>query len=292
MYNILIWGTGYEYNNYFNNIRLLELKGQISVVGITSNDKEINTFIDNYPFVHKENIKSLNFDYCIVAMRGNIPHIINEAESLGIEKSKLIPIRALSIPNIDFNEYIKLKKSDLTIFSRNCWAGLCYHRLGLEYLSPTINMWEKEDDFNKLMLNLDTYMPYSVEFVETYYDTYENREYPIGRLNDILLNFSHYESFDQAVSCWEKRKKRINKNNILIVSHTNSEKTLYEFEDIPYKNKLIFTSLDINTPSSYRLHPDDYGHLEIPVNKTAFGRNNIFDIIALCNHEDNYIRVK
>ena len=292
MYNILIWGTGHEYNIYINCIRLLELKGQVSVVGVTSNDKDITVSIDGYPFVQKENIKYLNFDYCIVAV-ANMSLIINEAENLGIEKSKLIPIRVLSIPNIDFNEYIKLKNSHLTIFSPMCWGGVCYHRLGLEFLSPTINMAETVDDFNKLMLDLDTYMSYPVEFAKTGYDSNQKREYPIGLLNDIHLHFNHYESFDQAVSCWEKRKKRINKNNILVVSYATSEKTLYEFESIPYKNKLIFTSLDVNTPSSYHLNPDDseksYGIL---VNKTASGAINVLDIIALCNHDDNYIRVK
>ena len=294
MYNILIWGTGHEYNHYFNCIRLLELKDQISIVGITSNDKDINTSIDDYPFVQKEDINSLDFDYCIVAIANMSPLIINEAESLGIEKSKLIPIRVLSIPNIDFNEYIKLKNSHLTIFSPNCWAGVCYHRLGLEFLSPMINMFEDRDDFNKLMLNIDTYMSYPVEFVETRYERNLKRYYPVGHLNDILLHFNHYESFDQAVSCWEKRKQRINKNNILIVSNTNSEKTAYEFENIPYKNKLIFTPFDVNTPSSYQLnYSDDPEKFGMFVTKTTVSSSNsILDLIAFCNHEDNYSRIK
>lgn len=291
MYRILIWGTGHEYNRYFNCIRLLELKKQISIVGVTSNDRDITTSIDDYPFVKKNDVNSLDFDYCIVAM-ADISPIFNEVENLGIEKSKLIPIRALSIPNIDFYEYIKLKNSHLTIFSPNCWGGVCYHRLGLEFLSPMINMFENRDDFNKLMINLDTYMSYPVEFVELKYADDIKREYPIGRLNDILLHFNHYYSFDQAVSCWERRKKRINKNNILIVSFTNSEKTLYEFENIPYKNKLIFTSLDVSTPSSHHINLDDLGRLGAPVNRTALGAKNILDIIAFCNHEDNYIRIK
>lgn len=291
MFNVLIWGTGHEYNHYFNCIRLLELKGQISIVGVTSNDKDINSSIDDYPFVQKADINSLNFDYCIVAM-ANMSLMVNEAESLGIEKSKLIPIRVLSIPHIDFNEYIKLKNSHLTIFSSNCWGGVCYHRLGFEFLSPTINMFEDLDDFNKLMLNLDTYMSYPVEFVELRYTDALKREYPVGRLNDILLYFNHYESFDQAVSCWERRKKRINKNNILVVSYADSEKTLYEFENIPYKNKLIFTSLAVKTPSSYHLNHDELGRLWAPVNATASGNKNILDIIAFCNHENNYSRIK
>lgn len=291
MYNVLIWGTGREYNNYINCIRLLEFKEQIVVVGITSNDKDITVSIDNWPFIQKEDVYSLSFDYCIVAM-ADMSLIINEAENLGIETSRLIPIRVLAIPNIDFDKYIKLKNSSLTIFSPNCWAGICYHKLGLEFLTPTINMWENVDDFNKLMLNLDTYMTYPVEFFKEGYEPKLKRLYPIGLLNDIPLHFNHYEKFTEAVNCWEKRKRRINKNNILIVSYAVPEKTLYEFENIKYKNKLIFTALDVNTPSSYHLSPDQSENYGITVNGTASGSSNILDIIAFLNHEDSYIRIK
>ena len=91
MYNVLIWGTSREYNNYINCMRLLELKEQITIVGITSNDRDNDISIDNYPFVKKEDVYLLDFDFCIVAM-ADMSLIINEAESLGIEKSKLIPI--------------------------------------------------------------------------------------------------------------------------------------------------------------------------------------------------------
>lgn len=101
-----------------------------------------------------------------------------------------------------------------------------------------------------------------VEFVKTEYIDNIGK-CPAGMLNDIFLYFTHY----------------------------SSEKTLYEFENIPYKNKLIFTPLDIDTPSSYHLNLDDslgFGGL---ANETSRGNKNILDIIAFCNHEDNYIRV-
>ena len=69
MYTVLIWGTGRDYNSHFNCIRLLELQGQISVVGVTSDDKSITASIDGYPFVRKSDIRSLDFDYCIVAVK-------------------------------------------------------------------------------------------------------------------------------------------------------------------------------------------------------------------------------
>ena len=288
---MLIWGTGTEYNKYYNCIKLLEYKEQISIVGVTSNDKDIHSSIDNYPFIKKSSILSIDFDYCIVAL-ANMSSIVSEAEELGIEKSQLIPIRIFSIPDLNFNEYIKMKKSSLTIFSPNCWAGVCYHRLGLEFLSPTINMFEDLDDFNKLMMNLDAYMRYPVDFVETRYNPILKRDYPVGGIGDILLYFNHYENFEEAVLCWEKRKKRINQKNILVVSYACSEKTLYDFEKLPYEHKLIFTSLKIKTPSSYFLNLDNEGRLWAPVNETAHGSKNILNIVSLLNHDKEFIRVK
>lgn len=33
----------------------------------------------------------------------------------------------------------RLTNSDFTIIAPNCYAGIMYHRLGLQFLSPTIN---------------------------------------------------------------------------------------------------------------------------------------------------------
>lgn len=183
MFNVLIWGTGAEYNRNFNCIKLLEYKGEISVVGVTSNDKDVTVSIDNYQFIKKDEIPSLNFDYCIVTIM-NFCGIIAEAERLGIHKSKLIPSHVLSIPHFNFNDYIRLKNSSLTIFSTNCWAGICYHRLGLEFLSPTINMFEDQDDFNRFMMDLDSYLLYDVEFAEMQFESILKRDYPVGILGE------------------------------------------------------------------------------------------------------------
>ena len=93
MYNILIWGTGRLYNQYFNLIKYYEEKKEISIIGVVSNDVEINNTIDGYTFYKKHHIKKLNFDYCIVAIK-NFESIKEEATTLGIPIKKLIPVRA------------------------------------------------------------------------------------------------------------------------------------------------------------------------------------------------------
>ena len=68
MYNVIIWGTGHCYNRFFNALKLQELKGSVKVLAVISNDKDINHYIDGYPFLPKGEAISLKFDYCLVAV--------------------------------------------------------------------------------------------------------------------------------------------------------------------------------------------------------------------------------
>lgn len=289
-YRVIIWGTGREYNTYFNCLKLLELEQQIEVVGVTSNDTNIKKHIDGYKFIPKDGLKSCEIDYCIVALK-DISLIYEEALSYGIDKSMLIPIRVLSVPNIKFEKYIRLKKSSVSIISPLCWAGMCYHRLGLEFLSPTINLYINEKDFIKFVRKFDYYISLQVEFLEMRWVEERQIEYPVGLLGDIKIHFNHYETFDQAFKCWERRKRRINRDNIVVVAFSDDEQMVQEFDQIPFENKLIFTSTSVNASSSFHIDEDEQGRLWDPVNGTAIGTRNIIDLIDFLNHETNFSRI-
>lgn len=137
-YKVIIWGTGYAYNKYFNMLKFLEFKNEIKILAVTSNDKDIKKSIDCFPFLPKEIIFKLDYDYILVAI-DDLNEIHEDCLYYTIPKEKIIPMRVISIPYFDFSDYISLKKSKLSIFSSNCWGGGCYHYCGLEFLSPTIN---------------------------------------------------------------------------------------------------------------------------------------------------------
>lgn len=275
----------------FNSLKLQERIGSINVLAITSDDKYIKTSLGGYPFLSIENALTSDFDYCLLAM-DNTSFVFQAVEQLGLArltKDKFIPMRVLLLPDFDFERYIILKESNLSILSSNCWAGICYHRLGLEFLSPTINMFFDCRDFNKFVKDLDYYLSLPVEFAEMCCET--NTQYPIGTIGDIRLNFNHYTDFDDAVACWEKRKKRLNKNNILVVSYTDYEDVAIEFDNLSYENKILFTSFDNNLKSSIYINLESKEPLWSAVNSTASGSKNIFDMLSLLNHKDDFIRI-
>lgn len=127
--------------------------------------------------------------------------------------------------------------SNFTIISQNCIGGVFYHDMNLPFLSPTINLYFKAEDFLKFVCNLRKYLQMDLQM------HWEER-YPVGTLDDITIYFQHYSSCTEAKAAWERRKKRILWDKILILStdhegfHADSFR---QWKQIPYP-KILFSS--------------------------------------------------
>lgn len=132
----------------------------------------------------------------------------------------------------------RLKNKNVSIIASNCSGTFMYHDLRIPYLTPTINLSIEMNDFVKMIKNLKWYM--EQELVEAK----EEAKCPVGILGDIKIYFIHYDSFYESKAKWEERKKRINWDNIFIVGSEKdgcTYETIKNFEELPYKNKVIFT---------------------------------------------------
>lgn len=129
-----------------------------------------------------------------------------------------------------------------TIISMNCTGGILSHDLGLKFLSPTINLFFRAEDFIKFCENMEYY--FSIDHMEECFDEkiIEDRSYPIAYLGDLTLFLVHYKSVEEAQRKWNERKTRINWRNIVIFN-TDREGMTDElkdrFEALPYK-KVMF----------------------------------------------------
>lgn len=143
----------------------------------------------------------------------------------------------------------KLRNHHFSIISANCCGTFIYYDLGLPYSSPTINLTIEMDDFVKLAGNLKWYMDQKLIQAEI------QEQHPVGMLGDVKVHFIHYKTFKEAAQKWEERKTRINWENLFIIG-TDKDGCTYEtirrFEQLPYKNKVIFTHVRYpEFPSAY-----------------------------------------
>jgi uncharacterized protein (DUF1919 family) len=156
-------------------------------------------------------------------------------------------------------KYSKLRKiGDLTIISNNCIAGFLYQKYGLKYCSPTIGLQFPQNDFVKFCSNFKHYLNCELEeSIDQKQDIFKEDlgggkvDFPVGKIDDIIIYFQHFKDFSEAKNKWEARKNRINYNKLffVFVAYDNtSADILKEFERLPIKNKIIITNKERSTP--------------------------------------------
>ena len=140
----------------------------------------------------------------------------------------------------------KLKNRNLSIIASNCNGGVISNDLGLQHNSPFVNLFLKADDYVKMLSDLKGYMNYELKFVKEIDSIYGEVSYPTAYLKDVKIYFMHYSSEQDALKAWERRKKRINWDNLYILFSDRSgctQKDLEDFDMLSFKNKVVFTHI-------------------------------------------------
>ena len=156
MYKVVLWGLGHGYDVF----TYLHGHEMVDVVAVTDRECYFRKQIDGIPVVRVDELASMEFEYLIVTVVNNqvYQEIVRQAMKLGIARSKILPLRIFEIPFFNFDEYVKIKNSNVSILADGCLGGLLYHRFGLEMTSPTINMSIDNADYYRFLENLESYL--------------------------------------------------------------------------------------------------------------------------------------
>ena len=239
-YSIILWGLGAVYNKVFNSIKYLELTDQIRIVGITAKDlPEVNR-IDEYDVIDIKELSTAAYDYVFILSDNYYNEMVNiGVNDYHIDRKKLVHYKALLIPNINIHKYFELLQSRLTIISNNCWGGVVYNSLGLECLTPLKNLFILNDDYLKLLSNVEYYFSLKPQYSRMEIDRHSKKEYPVLRLGDIDIHCNHAEDSESAIDTWMRRVKKVNYNNFFYEMYTESKEISYRFGKITGNTKKI-----------------------------------------------------
>lgn len=193
---------------------------------------------------------------------------------------------------------------EFTIISNNCWAGHVYRYFGLPYSSPTIGLFFFSEDYIKFVSDLKKYLALDFKFI-TYkesrfrkeLETYggECIECPIGILGDIEVVFLHYKTPEDALKKWNRRKSRINWDNIYYkMSEMNlcTQEHLAVFDELPTSKKVVFTTKNYHLKSQV-IWGDSFMEDSISDDTTNFQRYiNLTDFLSgkpFGKHQKRYV---
>ncbi|MBQ9973414.1 MAG: DUF1919 domain-containing protein [Oscillospiraceae bacterium] len=133
----------------------------------------------------------------------------------------------------------RLKVNNARIIASMCAGGILSHDLGLQFLSPTINLIIPE--FTAFCDGLEDRLRGELVDKGT-----SPHGYPLAELDGFLIEGVHYHSFDQLNEQWRRRTQRFFASTdeiVLIASDTQVHlpRDVEAFHALPYR-KVCFTS--------------------------------------------------
>lgn len=302
-YRVIIWGCGGSYKLFFGSIWRLVEQNEIIILGFTGNDT-IYQAIDEIDFIPLNKIQKVNYDFIIVAVADyNLADIYHQAESLGIDRGKLIRADVFATPYFDLQRYMILRKSSISIISQTCMGGFLYHQFDLKFMSPTINMFFDPFHFIELCLNLKELLDKKPVFSRYAWEENQKFSYPVFKLGGVEMHFNHTRSIGEALEKWNARCKLVNYDNILIIMKAEKPEIVEKYEKIPFR-KVCFSSficdekdvyyIPIEGKKQYGIKSDMsvwgiYGGI---VNKVVKGEMPSVDSLSLLLGDKDFIRCK
>lgn len=176
----------------------------------------------------------------------------------------------------------KLKGTDFTIISNNCWGGHAYRWYNLPYQSPTIGLYFWADDYLRFVSKLKSYIEKKLEFIPVEQSRHfealkslNQLNVPIGLLDDVEIVFLHYKSEAEASEKWERRCERINWDHILVKnSYMNNctDEIMNQFDALDYKAKLFFVGTKVEGIQSSVVYKGTRNEKEVKEDTIYFNR--------------------
>lgn len=251
MYKVALWGLGDGYNVFVSHHGL----DMVEVVAIADKLAGLYKCVDGIPVVTTNKLidGSYHYDYLVVTVVNEqmYKEIVNIAVSIGIKREIILPLRIFQIPFFNFEDYIKIKESNISILSDYCFAGYLYHKFGMKFMSPTINMYADNENYYLFLQNLKEYMKKPMIKVENVIeDAYMGHfAYPRGSLGGVEWEFNHDVYFESAAERWKRGVERFNWDNYIVIMCIKSDEMAYKFDALPIEHKIGFYWKDLHLES-------------------------------------------
>lgn len=297
---VIVWGSYVEYDRFHQWMEVELLKGSMQIEAIVLNEENLFTWLDGIEVIPIEELLTREYDY-LINLNQNDPLAVRRIlELLRIPLDKVIPIKVFALPCFDLQRYLAVKESRVSIIANNCWGGVTYNALGMQFLSPFINMFVLPEDYLKLLNRFDFYMDQPLHYIEDGFEVNLKRNYPIVGLADVTLNFNHYTEFESAVQIWEKRKARLNFDNLFVEMIIDTRESLEAFLKVPFARKIGLSTIKCSDKDIIYFPVVDNGYTKKRYVNVWDYFNHMaslmgdelkqYDILKLLNGEEDFMR--
>lgn len=309
IYKCYILGTGKEYDRLSAILPLY--KDQIEVLGIVTTQRQPFSILDHRPCITVDEMDISLVDYVIIAVAEWHPIANYLMLTAGVPEEKIIRSSVFYYPNFDFNEYIRLNNSNVSILSNNCLGGIIYNQLGLKAMSPTINMLCRSGkEYITFINNYEYYLDQEMKVFSENLPNQNDRMVSESNFNylkgclgtgEIVWLFIHDIYAEKAVETWNRRRRRGNFDNVVVLMTIINDVDAEVFSQLPMKRKLGFYYKDLHmkdilfVPEWNKMEvraqfTHDFSRYTVAMNRPICKAPIYVDWIKFLNGKEDYLR--
>lgn len=251
---LVFCGIGKAFHSIIQDLASIDY----TVVGLLDNDTQKHgSRLDGIEITPIQSIKKIEYDYIVLATPF-YADIVRQLIEAGIDDNSLVRLgAAYSFGCSIFETYAaqqKLQNHNFTLVSNDCWGGILYSWLGIQFRTPFINLLVPPKDYITLAGDIEYFLSQDLLF----HAKNQKNTYPVGTLDGVHIHFVHDTTSHEAKLKWSRRIKRINRQNIFLKFETEDIPLITAFDNLPASRKIVFTRNQSATGSSV-IHLHDHG---------------------------------
>lgn len=309
---VIIWGMDDEYVVSLHNIINLWVElGKIQIVAYVDNEKYILNRYNGIPIFPEYKIKEIEYEYIVVVNKDYISEAMRLKKLYYVSEDKIICGNVFLSAFFDWERYIKVKQSHITLITESCYGGLIYHRYGLQFTSPFINIRINQYDYLKILENFEYYIKQPLVLKHEWdsrdkFSVTTMRKgidwgfcgFPVFFLGDVEVNAVHAYDVNDFQNKWTERKDRMNFENLFAMMVIENDEIAERFSALQFDHKLGFYYKDTGLKDILYLKEYDnhdvrykYGyHFRKYIHNIMFAQDalNTIDVLKMLNCEDDY----
>ena len=145
--NVYIWGLNKKCDLFRN---MLERDENINFKGYLSDRKQCFKYIGGAPvnLLSESAVADCDAVIYVGDKRLNLKTLPSYI------KQKVVDSSLFAIPNFDLKKYLQIVREKWCIVSEDCWGGLFYDFMKMEFTSPFINIAIPDEDYYRLLYHL------------------------------------------------------------------------------------------------------------------------------------------
>ncbi|OGR05357.1 MAG: hypothetical protein A2520_06505 [Deltaproteobacteria bacterium RIFOXYD12_FULL_53_23] len=227
-----------------------------TITGLLDNDvQKHGTHLHGVEITPFQSINNIRYDHIVLATPF-YADIVRQLTGLGIDSNCLIRLGAsYSFDCSIFETHAaqqQLRNRNFTLISNDCWGGILYSWLGIQFQTPFINLVVPPQDYITLAGDIEYFLNQDLIF----HAEDQKNTYPVGALDGVRIHFVHDPTSHEAKLKWNRRIKRINRQNIFFKFETEDLPLIKSFDNLAVPRKIVFTRNQSATSSSVILLQD------------------------------------